>query len=159
MSRYTVLIERDQDEGVYVVTVPALPGCVTQGNTFEQARERAREAISGHVAALRDLGQPVPVESDVVVATVEIDGLPSEFPLLKTLDAGSTNLPTPRTSFVGRDPELEEIERLRRRRPGYPPRPRRVRRMPLGERAGAPEALPHMRRRARARASSTPPRP
>jgi len=77
MSRYTVLIERDQDEGVYVVTVPALPGCVTQGSTFEQARERAREAISGHVAALRDLGQPVPVESDVVVATVEIDGLPS----------------------------------------------------------------------------------
>jgi predicted ATPase/class 3 adenylate cyclase len=43
---------------------------------------------------------------------LEIEGLGSEFPLLKTLDAGMTNLPSPRTSFVGRRDELEEIDRL-----------------------------------------------
>jgi predicted ATPase/class 3 adenylate cyclase len=43
---------------------------------------------------------------------LEIDGLGSEFPLLKTLDAGMTNLPSPRTSFVGRRDELDEIDRL-----------------------------------------------
>src|SRR5919106_1693799 len=43
---------------------------------------------------------------------LEIDGLPSEFPLLKTIEAGMKNLPLPRTSFVGRDSELEAIDRM-----------------------------------------------
>jgi antitoxin HicB len=42
------------------VTVPALPGCLTWGETPEEAIVNAREAIAGHVAALRDLGEPVP---------------------------------------------------------------------------------------------------
>ncbi|MBA3735872.1 MAG: hypothetical protein H0W90_11875 [Actinobacteria bacterium] len=42
---------------------------------------------------------------------LEIEGLRSEFPLLKTLDTGITNLPSPRTSFVGRREELDEIDR------------------------------------------------
>ena len=44
----------------YVVTVPALPGCVTQGATLEQAIERAREAIETDIAALVQTGTPVP---------------------------------------------------------------------------------------------------
>ncbi len=43
---------------------------------------------------------------------LEIEGLPSEFPLLKTLEAGVRNLPAPRTSFVGRAEELEAIQRM-----------------------------------------------
>ena len=43
---------------------------------------------------------------------LEIDGLPGEFPLLKTIEAGMKNLPLPRTSFVGRASELEAIDRL-----------------------------------------------
>jgi predicted ATPase/class 3 adenylate cyclase len=43
---------------------------------------------------------------------LEIDGLPSDFPLLKTIEAGMKNLPAPRTSFVGRGSELEEIDGL-----------------------------------------------
>src|SRR6266566_3384341 len=43
---------------------------------------------------------------------LEIDGLPGEFPLLNTLEAGMKNLPLPRTSFVGRASELEAIDRL-----------------------------------------------
>ncbi len=43
---------------------------------------------------------------------LEIDGLSTEFPPLKTIEAGMKNLPAPRTSFVGRSRELEEIERL-----------------------------------------------
>ena len=42
---------------------------------------------------------------------LEVEGLRSDFPLLKTLDAGITNLPSPRTSFVGRRAELDEIDR------------------------------------------------
>ena len=55
---------------------------------------------------LKDLSAPERIYQ------LEIDGLPSEFPPLKTLDAGSTNLPASRTSFVGRAAELEAIDQL-----------------------------------------------
>jgi len=42
---------------------------------------------------------------------LEIEGLPSEFPALRTLEAGSSNLPAPGTSFVGRTEELASIDR------------------------------------------------
>ena len=69
-SRYTVLIY--PDDGAYSVVVPALPGCVTWGQTVDEALAMAREAIEGHVAALRDTGQEVPRETPPMVVTVEI---------------------------------------------------------------------------------------
>jgi antitoxin HicB len=70
--RYTVLIY--PDDGAYSVVVPALPGCVTWGNTLDEAVASAREAIEGHVAALRDTGQDVPEEHDMpLVTTLEVD--------------------------------------------------------------------------------------
>ena len=69
-SRYPVLIY--PGEGAYSVTVPALPGCVTWGATLDEAVTSAREAIEGHVAALRETGQEVPEEETPVVVTVEL---------------------------------------------------------------------------------------
>jgi antitoxin HicB len=70
--RYTVLIYPDED--AYSVVVPALPGCVTWGNTVDEAIVSAREAIEGHVAALRDTGQDVPEEdAPPLVTTLEIE--------------------------------------------------------------------------------------
>jgi predicted ATPase/class 3 adenylate cyclase len=65
-------------------------------------------------APVRDLGphRLKDLTAPERIYQLEIDGLPAEFPLLKTLDAGMTNLPSPRTSFVGRRDELEEIDRL-----------------------------------------------
>lgn len=60
---YTIRLE-PAEEGGYVVTVPALPGCVTQGDTFEEALRMAREAIQGHLETLMELNQPVPHEPD-----------------------------------------------------------------------------------------------
>ena len=42
--QFKVLIEQDED-GIYVASVPELPGCYTQGKTLEDARERIEEAI------------------------------------------------------------------------------------------------------------------
>ena len=71
-ARYTVLIY--PDDGAYSVVVPALPGCVTWGRTLDEAASSAREAIAGHIAALRDTGQDVPEEdASPVVLTVELD--------------------------------------------------------------------------------------
>jgi len=55
---------------------------------------------------LKDLSAPERIHQ------LEIDGLPSDFPLLKTIEAGIKNLPAPNTSFVGRTHELDEIDRL-----------------------------------------------
>ncbi len=60
--RYTVVLP--PDDGGYMVTVPALPGCFTQGATVEQALDRAREAIRTHIAGLEADGELVPVEDE-----------------------------------------------------------------------------------------------
>jgi predicted ATPase/class 3 adenylate cyclase len=58
------------------------------------------------VHRLKDLSAPERIYQ------LEVDGLPCDFPLLKTVEAGMKNLPVPRTSFVGRASELEAIERM-----------------------------------------------
>lgn len=77
MQRYTVILDYEEGDG-YAVSVPALPGCFTQGATVEQALARVREAIAGHIAALVDTGQPVPEETIAPILTaVEVDPHPS----------------------------------------------------------------------------------
>ena len=60
--RYTILLEPDPEEPGYTVTVPALPGIVTQGATVEEAITMAREAIALHIEGLIADGEPVPEE-------------------------------------------------------------------------------------------------
>lgn len=72
--RYTVLLDFDPEYGSYAVTVPALPGCVTQGPTIDEALARAKEAIEGFVAALAKLGEAIPVEKPPLIPlVVEVD--------------------------------------------------------------------------------------
>lgn len=68
MRTYTVVLECDPDEPGYSVRVPALRGCYTQGDTVEEALANAKEAIGGHIAALEQIGAPVPEEEDGVPA-------------------------------------------------------------------------------------------
>lgn len=44
------------------MSVPALPGCFTQGDTIEEAIERAQEVIAGYIGLLADEGESVPIE-------------------------------------------------------------------------------------------------
>jgi len=59
--RYTVLFE-PADEGGYVVTCPALPGLVTEGDSLEEARAMAADAIRGYLEALAKDGLSPPPE-------------------------------------------------------------------------------------------------
>ena len=59
--RYTVVYE-PAEEGGYVVTVPALPGLVTEGDTLEEARAMAEDAIRGYLESLRKHGEEIPTE-------------------------------------------------------------------------------------------------
>jgi len=63
---YTVIFE-PAEEGGYVVYVPTLPGCASQGDTFEEAEIMAKDAIEGYLKALKDLNEEIPVEPDRVI--------------------------------------------------------------------------------------------
>lgn len=51
--RYKVILESNEEDGGYTVTVPALPGCITEGDTLENALENVREAIIGYLEVLK----------------------------------------------------------------------------------------------------------
>lgn len=57
--RYRVYLE-PAEEGVFVATCPALPGCVSQGRTRTEATRNIREAIEGYLKSLKKHGDPVP---------------------------------------------------------------------------------------------------
>ena len=61
---YTIILHPDEDDGGYTVTVPALPGCVTQGETLDEAIAMARDAIGLYIEALVADGEPVPEERE-----------------------------------------------------------------------------------------------
>lgn len=49
-------------DGLWVAECPSLPGCISQGETREQAVANIKEAIQGYIKALEDDGLPVPDE-------------------------------------------------------------------------------------------------
>ncbi len=72
--RYTVVLLPDPEEGVYTVLVPALPGCVSQGATVDEALLHAREAIEGHIESLMLLGEEIPEEPlPPTIASVQVE--------------------------------------------------------------------------------------
>ena len=50
---FTIIIEKDET-GYYTAEVPALPGCVSQGKTPEEARENIKEAVEGWIEVMND---------------------------------------------------------------------------------------------------------
>ena len=68
--RYTVVLEREPDGGV-VAYVPALPGCVSQGDTRAAAVANIREAIELYIEDCRDAGDPIPTEAGKEFVEIE----------------------------------------------------------------------------------------
>ena len=69
--RYTVAIEWDPQDKVYVANVPALP-VSTFGETREEALERVKEAITVTIEGLQSIGQPVPDGDGDKIETIEV---------------------------------------------------------------------------------------
>jgi len=67
--RYKIMI-RPETDGTYTVIVPSLPGCLTFGDTIEEALERAKEAIEAYIESLAARGKDIPVEEDQIEATI-----------------------------------------------------------------------------------------
>jgi predicted RNase H-like HicB family nuclease len=60
--QYTVILEQEADGG-YVATAPALPGCVSQADTRDEALGNIREAADLYIDDCIAAGDPVPTEA------------------------------------------------------------------------------------------------
>ena len=67
--RFIVTIDRDED-GVWVVECPAIPGCVSQGTTKEEAVQNVREAIALCLEVRAEHGLPLTIETQQVEVSV-----------------------------------------------------------------------------------------
>lgn len=66
--QFLVTLEKDED-GYIVAECPALPGCLSQGKSRDEALTNIKEAITGYLASLRKHGEPLP---DTEVTAIEV---------------------------------------------------------------------------------------
>jgi predicted RNase H-like HicB family nuclease len=59
MASYIALVHKDAGTS-YGVSFPDVPGCISAGDTFEQAVTNAADALAGHFAAMKGDGDPIP---------------------------------------------------------------------------------------------------
>jgi predicted RNase H-like HicB family nuclease len=58
---YSMIIQWDDRDNIFVVTVPELPGCMTHGKTYEEAVQQGKDAIESWLMVSRELGTPIPL--------------------------------------------------------------------------------------------------
>ena len=65
--RYRVLLEQDED-GMWIVECPSLPGCISQGRTRKEALKNIEDAITGYIESLEKHNEPIPlgIEEEIV---------------------------------------------------------------------------------------------
>lgn len=73
MKHFAVILTPDSDDGGYVVTVPSLPGCISEGDTVEEALANAKNAIALYLEYLRDKGEFASEAGTPILTTVEVD--------------------------------------------------------------------------------------
>jgi len=70
--RYTVILQKEKDGG-YVAIVPVLPGCVSQGDTREEALKNIEEAVEVYLEDVRAAGESVPVEDESAFVEIALE--------------------------------------------------------------------------------------
>ena len=68
--RFSVVVEKDQDG--YFVFCPALQGCYTQGDTYEEAMENIKDAIRLHVGDRIEAGEEVSQPESISLTSLEV---------------------------------------------------------------------------------------
>ena len=112
MASYIALIHKESASH-YGVSFPDFPGCVTAGETLDEAKDMAAEALAGHVVTMREFGETVP------------DPTPLDLILAAPENAGAAVLVVPlrparakvvRVNVTLSEEELQAIDEIARRR-------------------------------------------
>ncbi len=69
---WKVVLEKDPESGWFTVTVPSLPGCISQGKTRKDALKNIKEAIELHLESLAEDGIPVKEEKEIATVAVNL---------------------------------------------------------------------------------------
>jgi predicted RNase H-like HicB family nuclease len=65
LMKFTITLDRDED-GVWVAECPSIPGCISQGNTREEAVENIKDAIKNCLIVRAERGMPLTIETQMV---------------------------------------------------------------------------------------------
>lgn len=65
VHQFTCHFIPDEETGGFVVEVPVLPGCVTQGKDYKEAEKMVKEAIELYCETLLDRGLAIPEDEDI----------------------------------------------------------------------------------------------
>jgi len=71
LYEYTVFFEANEAGG-YTVTVPSLPGLVTEGKDLDDARDMAKDAIRCYIEGLKKAKEPIPIERETAQMKVSV---------------------------------------------------------------------------------------
>jgi len=69
--KFKVALEQDED-GMYTVTVPSLPGCISQGKTEDEALKNIKEAIDLHLESMAEDGIPLQPSKTIKMVSVSV---------------------------------------------------------------------------------------
>ncbi|MBI2598222.1 MAG: type II toxin-antitoxin system HicB family antitoxin [Candidatus Diapherotrites archaeon] len=69
---WKVVLEKDEESGLLTVTVPALPGCISQGKTRKEAFKNIKEAIELHLESLAQDGIPIRPHQEIASVAVKV---------------------------------------------------------------------------------------
>lgn len=74
LQNYTAFFERDPESKWYVVTVPTLPGCISQGRTFEEAARNIKEATELYLESIsvRERKMIDKYNSEIIIAPISV---------------------------------------------------------------------------------------
>jgi predicted RNase H-like HicB family nuclease len=72
MYHYKIHLHKEA-EGGFMVTVPALPGCITQGDDIEEAIAMAKEAIELYIEELKERGEDIPDDSNTIECSLNLE--------------------------------------------------------------------------------------
>ena len=72
MLKTSKILMHKEPEGSYTVLVPALPGCMTYGDTVEHAIQMAQEAIELYIEDLHERGEEIPDDSDTLEYSLNV---------------------------------------------------------------------------------------
>ena len=68
--KYRIHIEQDED-GMFIVECPTLPGCISQGRTRKEAMDNMKDAIKGYIESLNKHNEAVPPQIQEEVVDVD----------------------------------------------------------------------------------------
>jgi predicted RNase H-like HicB family nuclease len=69
------VVFKPEKEGGFTVLVPLLPGCVSYGETLEEAKKMIADAIDGYIFSMKKRGEIIETDANSFISTLSVNGM------------------------------------------------------------------------------------